>query len=96
MSAKPVFTLGVIVRVVFFVVVIPLLPVLVSGQWGWWQAWAYALVYIGGFVASRVAIARKNPDLIAVHRPAGRQSVGPGAGTAAGAGRQRRASGGGL
>ena len=65
MSAKPVFTLGMIVRVVFFVVVIPLLPVLVSGQWGWWQAWAYALVYIGGFVASRVAIARKNPDLIA-------------------------------
>lgn len=64
MSAKPVFTLGVIVRVVFFVVVIPLLPVLVSGQWGWWQAWVYALICILGFVVSRALAARKNPDLL--------------------------------
>jgi protein-S-isoprenylcysteine O-methyltransferase Ste14 len=65
MSTKSVFTPLVIVRVVFFVVVIPLLALIVSGRWGWWQAWAFALICTGGFIVSRVAIARRNPDLLA-------------------------------
>ena len=64
-ASKKVLTPLVIVRVVFFVVIVPLLALIVSGRWGWWQAWVYALICIGGFVVSRVAVARKNPDLIA-------------------------------
>jgi protein-S-isoprenylcysteine O-methyltransferase Ste14 len=48
-----------------FVVVAPFLPLLISQQWDWWQAWAYALVSIVGFVISRALAARRNPDLLA-------------------------------
>ena len=49
----------------FFVVFIPFLPLLISRQWDWWEAWAYAILYILGFVISRVLAARRHPDLIA-------------------------------
>jgi protein-S-isoprenylcysteine O-methyltransferase Ste14 len=49
----------------FFIVVIPFLPLLISGQWGWWQAWAYALTSILGFIVSRALAAQRNPDLLA-------------------------------
>src|SRR4030042_3555923 len=55
----------VIIRMLFFVVVIPFLPLLISRQWDWWEAWVYALISILGFVISRILAARRNPDLIA-------------------------------
>ncbi len=48
-----------------FVVVVPFLPLLISQQWDWWQAWIYAIVSIGGFVVSRMLAARRNPGLLA-------------------------------
>jgi protein-S-isoprenylcysteine O-methyltransferase Ste14 len=60
-----VLTPGLIVRLLLFVVLIPLLPLIVSGQWDWLQAWIYALVYILGFAISRALVARRYPDLIA-------------------------------
>lgn len=59
------FTPRVIVQMLLFVVVVPFLPLLVSGDWAWWEAWVYALVGIGGFAVSRAIAARQNPDLIA-------------------------------
>lgn len=56
---------GRIVLMLLIVVVVPFLPLLISGQWDWWEAWVYALVGIFGFVISRVLVARRNPDLIA-------------------------------
>lgn len=56
---------GRIVLMLLIVVVVPFLPLLISGQWDWWEAWVYALVGILGFVISRVLVARRNPDLIA-------------------------------
>lgn len=47
------------------IVVVPFLPLLISGQWDWWEAWVYALVGIFGFVISRLLAARRHPDLIA-------------------------------
>lgn len=55
----------VIGQLLFFIVVIPFLPLLISRQWDWWEAWAYAIIYILGFVISRVLAARRHPDLIA-------------------------------
>ena len=49
----------------FFIVVIPFTPLLISGRWGWWQAWVYALMGIGGFAISRGLVARATPDLLA-------------------------------
>lgn len=54
-----------VVLMLLIVVVVPFLPLLISGQWDWWEAWVYALVGIFGFVISRVLVARRNPDLIA-------------------------------
>jgi len=48
-----------------FVIVIPLLPLLISGQWRWWEAWVYALLYILSFAVSRALAARRHPDIIA-------------------------------
>lgn len=55
----------VIGQLIFFIVVIPFLPLLISRQWDWWEAWVYAILYILGFVISRVLAARRHPDLIA-------------------------------
>ncbi|MEK6753590.1 MAG: isoprenylcysteine carboxylmethyltransferase family protein [Chloroflexota bacterium] len=54
----------VIVQLVIVVMVAPFIPMIVSGQWGWWQAWAYAVVSILSFVISRIIVNRRHPDLI--------------------------------
>ena len=56
--------LRVIVMMVAVVVVAPFLPMIISGQWDWWQAWAYAAASILSFVLSRAIVARVHPDLI--------------------------------
>jgi len=55
----------VIVQVLFFVVVIPFLPLLISWRLDWWEAWVYAIMCILGFAISRVLAARRHPDLLA-------------------------------
>jgi protein-S-isoprenylcysteine O-methyltransferase Ste14 len=64
-SRSKVLTPRVLVITFLFVVVAPFLPLLISQQWDWWQAWVYALVSIAGFVISRVLAARRNPGLLA-------------------------------
>ncbi|MCP4419663.1 MAG: isoprenylcysteine carboxylmethyltransferase family protein [Chloroflexi bacterium] len=59
------FTPRVIIQVIFFIVIIPFLPLLISWQWGWWEAWLYAVISILGFALSRGVVARKHPDLLA-------------------------------
>jgi protein-S-isoprenylcysteine O-methyltransferase Ste14 len=49
----------------FFIVIIPFLPLLISWRWDWWEAWVYAMIGILGFAISRVLAARRHPDLIA-------------------------------
>jgi protein-S-isoprenylcysteine O-methyltransferase Ste14 len=55
----------VLVPMLFFIVFIPFLPLLISRQWDWWEAWIYAIVSILGFAISRVLAGRRHPDLIA-------------------------------
>jgi len=64
-SMKKVASVRVIIQALFFVVVMPFLPLMISGQWNWWAGWAYGILGFLSFVISRVLAARKNPDLIA-------------------------------
>ncbi|MCP4428726.1 MAG: isoprenylcysteine carboxylmethyltransferase family protein [Chloroflexi bacterium] len=55
----------VIIQMLFFIVVIPLLPLLIARHWDWWEAWVYAAVSILGLAVSRGLAARRHPDLLA-------------------------------
>jgi protein-S-isoprenylcysteine O-methyltransferase Ste14 len=57
-------TARLVIQMVLFVIVTPFLPLLISRQWDWWQAWVYALIYILGFIISRTLAARRHPDLL--------------------------------
>lgn len=59
------FTLRTVIQMLFFILVIPFLPLLISWHWGWWEAWVYAIIAVLGFVVSRILAARRHPDLIA-------------------------------
>ena len=54
----------VVVQLLLFVVVVPFLPLLISGHWNWWEAWVYATTSIFGFAISRALAARRHPDLL--------------------------------
>ncbi|RPI74097.1 MAG: hypothetical protein EHM45_19660, partial [Desulfobacteraceae bacterium] len=47
-----------------FILIMPLLPLLISQRWNWWEAWVYALMIILGFTGSRLWIRRRHPDLL--------------------------------
>jgi len=59
-----VFTLRAVFLVLFFIILIPLLPLLISRHWNWWEAWTYAVINILSFAISRALAARRNPDLL--------------------------------
>ena len=54
----------VLLQVFIFVVGVPFLPLLISWQWDWWEAWVYAALNILGFAVSRYLAGRRNPDLL--------------------------------
>ena len=55
---------GSLVLMFLVILVVPCLPLLISGRWDWWEAWVYALSSILGFIISRVLAAKKNPEVI--------------------------------
>ena len=61
---EKVFMPRLILQLVVFILVVPFLPLLLSGRWNWWEAWFYALVYILTFVISRALAARRSPDIL--------------------------------
>jgi protein-S-isoprenylcysteine O-methyltransferase Ste14 len=64
-NMNKVLSARVIMQVLVFIVLVPFLPLLLSGHWGWWEAWVYALIGVLGFFVSRVLVARRHPDLLA-------------------------------
>lgn len=52
------------VMLLLVLVAIPLLPILISGKWGWWQAWVMAGMFVLSFIISRAIAARKNPGIL--------------------------------
>ncbi len=63
-KTKKILTPRVILQVFVIVVLMPLLPVLISRRWDWWEAWLYALIAVAGFIISRVLAGRRHPDLL--------------------------------
>ena len=47
-------SLRIIVQLLFLVVLMPFLPLLISWNWDWWEAWVYAIISILGFAISRM------------------------------------------
>lgn len=62
---KKTFSIKVILQLVIVVVILPLLPILITWRWNWWEAWIYALTLFFGFAISRILAARKHPGIIA-------------------------------
>jgi len=58
-------TLRTIVVMLIFVVIVPFLPLLISRQWDWVEAWIYGFIGVFGFAISRILVARRHPDLLA-------------------------------
>jgi protein-S-isoprenylcysteine O-methyltransferase Ste14 len=55
----------VVIQLLIFVVLIPMLPLPISGKWDWVEAWLFAGISIAGFILSRTLAARRHPDLLA-------------------------------
>jgi protein-S-isoprenylcysteine O-methyltransferase Ste14 len=53
-----------LILVLIIVILAPLIPILVTRDFGWWEAWVYAGLSILSFVVSRALAFRRNPDLI--------------------------------
>ena len=54
----------IVIMLLLVLVAIPLLPVLISGRWNWWEAWIMAAVFVLTFFISRALAARKTPDIL--------------------------------
>jgi protein-S-isoprenylcysteine O-methyltransferase Ste14 len=59
-----ILTPRILIMLLVFIVIVPLLPILISRQWDWWQAWVYAGINIFGFIISRYLAGFKHPDLL--------------------------------
>ncbi|PKO00865.1 MAG: isoprenylcysteine carboxyl methyltransferase [Chloroflexi bacterium HGW-Chloroflexi-4] len=62
---KKTYSSKIIFQLIIVVIILPLLPMLISWHWNWWEAWIYALTLFLGFVISRLLAARKHPGIIA-------------------------------
>ncbi len=62
---KNVFSARVVLQLVFVLIILPLLPILISQRWNWWEAWTYTAINVVGFIVSRALAARRNPDILA-------------------------------
>jgi protein-S-isoprenylcysteine O-methyltransferase Ste14 len=63
-NQKTLISPRVIIQLLFFIVLIPFLPLLIARRWDWWEAWVYGILSVLSFVVSRILVARRHPDLI--------------------------------
>lgn len=62
---ETILTPKMLVMLLVFIVLMPMLPLLISWDWDWWEAWAYFGFSLLGFIVSRALAGKKHPDLIA-------------------------------
>jgi len=63
-NQKFTLSVGLVIQLLVFIVIVPFLPLIISLKWNWWQAWIYGLIGVLGFIVSRVLAARRHPDLL--------------------------------
>ena len=54
----------ILIMLLLVLVIFPLLPMIISGRWNWWQAWVMAALFVLGFIVSRAIAAKKTPDIL--------------------------------
>lgn len=59
-----ILTPRVLIMLLVFIVGMPMLPLLISWRWHWWEAWVYAAICIFGFIISRILAGQRHPDLL--------------------------------
>jgi protein-S-isoprenylcysteine O-methyltransferase Ste14 len=57
-------TLRVVILLLVFIILVPLLPIIISGRWDWWEAWVFAFISIAGFALSHFLAGRQIPGLL--------------------------------
>jgi protein-S-isoprenylcysteine O-methyltransferase Ste14 len=62
---KKTFTIKIALQLIIVVIILPLLPMLISWRWNWWEAWIYASTLFFGFLISRILATRKHPGILA-------------------------------
>lgn len=50
--------------IMVFVLIMPFLPILISGRLNWWEAWVYGILGVLVFVVSRILAVKRHPDLL--------------------------------
>jgi protein-S-isoprenylcysteine O-methyltransferase Ste14 len=63
-SEKPRLSARQILGMIVSFLMVPLVPLLAAGDWGWPRGWLYAFITIGMSILSRVLIYKKSPGLI--------------------------------
>lgn len=53
-----------VLRLALILLIFPLIPMLISGVWAWWEAWVYAGLNVLGFIVSRALAVRRTPDIL--------------------------------
>lgn len=53
------------VRLLVTYLLIPLVLFLCAGDWGWWQAWVFTLLFLAAGIGGRLWAERKHPGLLA-------------------------------
>ena len=65
MQKQSLITPRVIAQLFFILILMPGIPIWLTGRWNWWEVWLYLLISVGGFAASRWLAWRRHPDLLA-------------------------------
>jgi protein-S-isoprenylcysteine O-methyltransferase Ste14 len=55
----------IVLQLILVLAIVPLLPMLISWRWDWWEAWVFAVTLLMGFVLSRALAGRRHPGLLA-------------------------------
>lgn len=63
-AVRPVFSPLILLQLTLHLLVVPLLPIFISGRLRWAEVWVLAALQIAGFIVSRALAAKHNPGIL--------------------------------
>jgi|GEM_PF-698451 len=63
-SEKKTSAVRIAIMLLLVMVFFPLLPMIISGRWNWWEAWVMGALFVLSFIISRAIAAKKTPDIL--------------------------------